>query len=602
MFKKALIALAALAFVSTATAQKISQLPVYPGPVTGQESIPMSFLPLSTTQSFQITPQQLLAYIQGALAIGNVQTDCHAVPDNGVTDNTTAIANCIATYPNGIFFPGGVFGSNSNIAGFQTIRKYGPGYIKRAGALFAITPLASDTNTLYVATTGSDLNDGLDSGNPMLTIQHSFDSLTWYTDNSLLGGTWKIRLAAGTYCNGGQLKVKSQNLVGVYGPAGTRPFTPTAIVDGGGPGDGCTAPTTTFGFYTIAGSLYLQDLLIQKWSTSGWFGAVVEQFADLYTANVWFINDDVSLKAQQSRFFMDGGDVSGGTTGATMISGTTFTFGYQDSSAGTGHGANVGPYFHGQSQTAILMQENSTGHTNYVTCDTNPICFDIVDKSRTDSVSSSLTHNATTDIRCRVNSSWNNNPSGPNTLAGTPPYTLLYSGCYELNRDGQFNTLWGQQPLTSGFSNNPLTGSTSLTTMATLTNVVDAAQLTQQGHRFGVRINGNMSGTAGAKTISVQLEGASGSSPSPTNICSLTTNAIWVGDFIAECETIAASATAQANSARLSLDNSGTPAQRIGTSGTSITVGTQQLTALINAQLANSGDTITIRSVEPYEF
>lgn len=52
----------ALLAVNSAFAQKISQLPSYPGPVTGQEQIPMSYLPLSTTQSYQITPQQIAAF------------------------------------------------------------------------------------------------------------------------------------------------------------------------------------------------------------------------------------------------------------------------------------------------------------------------------------------------------------------------------------------------------------------------------------------------------------------------------------------------------------------------------------------------------------
>lgn len=64
--RKLSILIACLFFTGLAHAQvKISALPTYPQPLVGTEAIPASNVGLSTTQSYQITPNMVQSFLEG---------------------------------------------------------------------------------------------------------------------------------------------------------------------------------------------------------------------------------------------------------------------------------------------------------------------------------------------------------------------------------------------------------------------------------------------------------------------------------------------------------------------------------------------------------
>lgn len=118
-----------------------------------------------------------------------------------------------------------------NIANFWDCRHEGKGTITRGSDTFYISPDLAQVNKLYVATTGSDTNDGLTSALPFATIQKALSVLAEYAPT--LPGRWQIILAAGTYVETLTLDsaTRSEYPVTITGPGvGGHPNVPTAII------------------------------------------------------------------------------------------------------------------------------------------------------------------------------------------------------------------------------------------------------------------------------------------------------------------------------------------------------------------------------------
>jgi hypothetical protein len=121
-----------------------------------------------------------------------------------VTDDTAALNSAVASaYASGkILLMNGKYKTLSTITSLHDIEKTGGGYINVSGALFYITPRVVDTNTIYVdPVSGSNTNDGLRTTRAVKTIQRAIDIWNKYARTTK--GNWTIKLAAGTYTEGG---------------------------------------------------------------------------------------------------------------------------------------------------------------------------------------------------------------------------------------------------------------------------------------------------------------------------------------------------------------------------------------------------------------
>jgi hypothetical protein len=596
---------------------------------------------------------------------------------DGVTDDTAAITLAIAaagTVPP--YFPPGTALTTASIPGFHAALKWGPGYVKRGANSFAISPKTTDTNQLFVSTSGNDSNDGLGTGQAFLTPGAAANA--WQLYPTPVHGRWQMQCAAGTYAacqitlNPGFQSDTFLEINGAGTAAGALgttalPLSQTTIFDGGSVLSFCI---TGNGNNTFA----VQNVTIQNYvNLTNAFGVVAQEFSYFFLYNVQFVNCDNAIKMLNGRILVGQGViVLGGVASCTSIGSSVHTLGYGASNqhgwipatstaSGTGVTATItfpaqpsapivgswvhvkgmtpsgyngfwkvtassttsvsfaaaatgaqtvagnivynigaqtyGPYFADASQLGFLAEEDANGHADYTTANNCAVGFDIIQNSHVQSSLALLVNNTGVGVRQREGSSWNRDPTCTLANNGIDVQTASFSD--ETVRQINYTSYLMPGYLGSGFAN--VNGTTSPVTIATITNAIPANSLTYTGKKWKIRIGGNIAGSAGAKTISVQLQGASGSSPSPTTMATFTTAAGWNGDFIWEDEVTALSSAAQGHDGFLEVDNGGAAGTRIGTSQTAMAVGIQALTALVIGQLANSGDTITVRWIKMFE-
>lgn len=162
-----------------------------------------------------------------------VTDPAYGVVGDGVTDDTTAVQAAVtAAYTAGrpLYWPDGTYLTTASIANLHDVRHRGAGIIKRGSNTFPVYPGPSDSNSLYVGTTGSDTNDGLSTSEPFLTPAACVNVLPNY--GPFLDGSWTINLAAGTYPGGITVprSLRYRTFVKLKGPNVSHPTVPTAIV------------------------------------------------------------------------------------------------------------------------------------------------------------------------------------------------------------------------------------------------------------------------------------------------------------------------------------------------------------------------------------
>lgn len=87
----------------------------------------------------------------------------------------------------------------ANMPNFHEVRHFGPGIIDADGTLFRVEPRASEEQNLFVATDGSDANDGLSAERPLRTIDRAYDILQDYWRKASDAGLWAITLGDGAF-------------------------------------------------------------------------------------------------------------------------------------------------------------------------------------------------------------------------------------------------------------------------------------------------------------------------------------------------------------------------------------------------------------------
>ena len=255
----------------------------------------------------------------------------------GADDNSSAIARAVSEAVDtgqDVFLPAGDYVTLSTIDNIHTVNVTGPGRIKRGSDTFLFHERNIGTNTLYVATGGSDANDGFGGDEALLTIQKAADLLEFYAP---LTGQWNIDIAAGTYI--GQIQMKAyitgpESRVHFFGPdPGGPKAVPTVIIDGTAIG------TTTAAFLGGEGNYFkVSDVKLTNWTTSPVNGIEVEAGGSLLTDNVHSDGTErAAIRADRdSSLRVRGGVLENGRIGVETYAGSVTSLGDSASSLATG--------------------------------------------------------------------------------------------------------------------------------------------------------------------------------------------------------------------------------------------------------------------------
>lgn len=236
---------------------------------------------------------------------------------------------------------------------------------------------------LYVATGGSDSNDGLTVGTPFATLQKAFDTLTAIGN---VGGRRTINIAAGTYntvsnytallgpANEDEVDpntdtylqdgVNSVNYILIQGPdvgydPATNPWpTPTAIFDARG------AAATGI---RIEGPIkvLIKNIKFVDYDGSSSSSGITGDGADLRCENIHTSGCTYGIQSYIGKLEVRGGDFYG-TVGKVGTGIRSLFVNYHSIGNQAALGAGEGPRFR-YLNTALLAQEGSTGHCDSAT-------------------------------------------------------------------------------------------------------------------------------------------------------------------------------------------------------------------------------------------
>lgn len=275
---------------------------------------------------------------------------------DGTTSDQVAVALAVSrAYAAGaeLYWPPGTYLTTANVPNLHDVRHRGPGIIKRGSTLFYPDPKSSQSNTLYVSTSGSTSNDGITSSEPM-TLLRSAAVVLAYAERGL-PGRWVVEGAAGTYASGQIFNLDSLTWtdypITLRGPdVSGHPNTPTMIIDMTGNESGRGVSITEGGW------LMVEDVKVID-ATTG-YGFYVQR-AHLTLTNCHTDNCFYGVVGTHEYLV----EVLGGDYDGNDISGSTGYFGRYSGSHSIGLDdtpANAALFHH--FQYGLRIGEGVTGH------------------------------------------------------------------------------------------------------------------------------------------------------------------------------------------------------------------------------------------------
>lgn len=499
---------------------------------------------------------------------------------DGVTSNQTGVVAAVAAaFASGssLYWAAGTYVSTANIPNFHDVRHLGDGVVKRGLDTFKIAQRSTQTNIIYANPTGSATNDGLSADEPISTLQVSVNVLNNY--GPILPGIWRVQLAAGTFtglCTFPE-NVRGKERVQIIGPTAGHPNVPTAIVDGAG--------SQSFGLnFNGNNKMLLQDIKFQNFLD---YGVVSQDLCDIYTLNVHTNaitgGRGIGMLFQQGRYRVYGGIINNsGTYGLEFISQTTVSVGALNNNI-TG-----GVQILNSGVSAVLFQENATGHFDYATTDGNVYGIDLVEKSRINSTGCLIKNSTGAGVRTRDHCNWLNS-LGTNTFTGNTVNQKHYSWSGETDT---VNLLVTQVRTIIDTNQITHTGTTTETTLKTYSPGIKADTFNWNGRSHKIIITGQFTGNASTKTLRVKFGG--------NLVHGLVSVASSTGFFKYEGIIHATGNSTQAYNASM-LDSSATIVKvDSGTRAISMVTGADQAIT-VTGQLGAAGESIVIHAVEMWE-
>lgn len=444
----------------------------------------------------------------------NLKDDYAAVGDGTANDQSAVAAAVAAALAAGkeLYWPAGTYLTTGSITSFHSVRHRGPGIVKRGSTLFYVDPSlnSGQTNNLYVATTGSDTNDGLASTEPRLTVLSMANVIYTYTYGNV---TWKINMAAGTYSTTGSTfsaPFPSPQRVQFLGVSVGDGVQPTVLVVAATP----TTNTTGFYFQNYIRA-QVSDINFKNFraaaspnANSLGSGLIGDTNCEIYTRNVW--TDD----CDQGIFITNRSEarIQAGRHGFNAINGASFQF-IRHSSGTVGYNGTLADV-NGVTGVAmiggtygVMLQEFSMAHTDTCYFSTQTLAGVLINTGRVHSVSSTYL-NCTVGIDGRMNA---NIGMTTNTFTTCTTDTISRSG----------SVYAGAQTISESTSFSPpmkLVSTVAQTTQSitpvavtlpggTTVNFV-AKEFQSRGMGFTLTLYGNCTGVANTKTVTILLNAA----------------------------------------------------------------------------------------------
>lgn len=396
--------------------------------------------------------------------------------------------------------------------------------------------------TIYVKTTGSDTNPGT-FASPLRTPTAAMNLLK--TKGPVLRGTWIVDIGAGSYTSFDiPQTLFFENPLTIQGAdVGGHPNTPTVTITNG-------YNTSDYGIdaRNLNFSLIVKDLLFTGYNGSTSSAGILlnSSKGTLFTINCHFVDCYWGISAQTSAYDVKGGKATRcgmlGDTANTLPIGSRngnggayrslmqsrHAIGLQD--AGTLANGPIVTFC----RTGLFAQENSTGHSDFVTYEDNDTAVLLNASSRANVDGSSFKRN-TKDIRGTLGSNAYvtvNNVFGTGTDESVSKISMA-SGSHLIDDNRLFTN---KLPANGASLRNVYTsfpGTVVSTIAATVVDTLtfaanvwrDTPNSVVPVKRVAVKIIGELTGTAGTKTVQCRFG---------TSMVGLTFTATETGVFAAD--------------------------------------------------------------------
>lgn len=497
--------------------------------------------------------------------------DFGAVGDGATSDQTAVAAAVAAAYAAGdfLYWPVGTYLTTASVANLHDVQHFGIGIVKRGTDLFYITPKLAQTNTLYVATTGSNSNDGLTVSQPLLTVQKACDIIA--ESSPRLPGRWVIQIAAGTYTENVTFDSATEGEYPIYiqGPDVTHPSVPTAII---------SASTTSSPVFqcNVGGHFVIVDVKMNGATTSD---GVQTNGSRVTLTNVHITACLNGVKALNGAILTAVGGIWTGRG-----SGVAGGIGYQGlycvlhdiGGTSLGTATQVTDYERG-----LLVNEGTQGHLDYTQVSNCVTGLNIKRGAGAPNTEGMVFTTCTTGVLVENNGWYNNNmvftgcTVNVKTLGGSPELSFLTAS----------NSARTMRVIEST-SSAAWTGSTSESTRWT-SPTIPAWVVSQSGHVARVKIWGVATLTASA-TVTYYINGGSDVSLGALTLTS------GVTVFESECWVWHSGASNQRASVRFSANSS---ANSTATTQNTVALTNTAFTLKQKLTLGNSADSITVEGI-----
>jgi hypothetical protein len=260
---------------------------------------------------------------------------------------------------------------NESIPNLHDIESVGSGKIQRGSDIYYVSPVDVQENKIYVSSSvGNDLNDGLSLTTSVRTIQKALDILSSHS-KGILKGQWRIVVSAGSYTHARlETDLLSENPIYLDGQdVGGHPGVPSTIItDGTG--------ISNYGLW-LEGRV---NVIVRNIKLIGYNGT--SSSAGIYAS------DRVSLTTSNVHTSGNYWGISGQTSNIEVPDGIHENNGYLPNGTGTGaaiRSLQLNRHHIGNqnatsvaagaiirnNKTGVFIQENSTGHVDWVTISGN---------------------------------------------------------------------------------------------------------------------------------------------------------------------------------------------------------------------------------------